>query len=146
MVLATVVSHRNGRHIVSLLFLSLHGDKTSVTNYRPIYLSIIHFIYDQISTHQFGFMRGRSTQQLLILLNDIHINTKAVIYLDFAKAFNWVPHNKLLLKLWKIGITAWRPHGSGLILISAIEVSVSVSTALILAFYQLYLVYLKEAS
>ena len=91
MVLATVVSHRNGRHIVSLLFLSLHGDKTSVTNYRPIYLSIIHFIYDQISTHQFGFMRGQSTQQLLIFLNDIHINTKAqtdVIYLDFAKAFN----------------------------------------------------------
>ena len=58
---------------------------------------------------QFGFMKGCSTlQQLLIFLNSIHEHCKIqtdVIYLDFAKAFDRVPHNELLLKLWKIGIT-----------------------------------------
>ena len=45
---------------------------------------------------------------MLVFLNSIYENNKAqvdVIYLNFAKAFNWVPHNELLLKLWSIGIT-----------------------------------------
>ena len=54
-------------------------------------------------------MKEQSTlQQLLILLNDIHENTKVltdVIYLDFAKAFDCVPHNEFSLKLWNFGIT-----------------------------------------
>ena len=93
------------------------GEKNSVTNYRPIsslciiskvleqliYNKVIACIYTSISTHQFGFMKGCSTlQQLLIFLNSIHEHSKAqtdVIYLDFAKAFDRVPHNELLLKL-----------------------------------------------
>ena len=54
-------------------------------------------------------MNDRSTlQQLLVFLNCIHENSKDqvdIIYLDFAKAFDRVPHNQLLLKLWSIGIT-----------------------------------------
>ena len=108
-------------HCITPIFKS--GNKNSVTNYRPIsllciiskvlerliYNKVIACIYTSISTHQFGFMKGYSTlQQLLIFLNSIHEHSKAqtdVIYLDFAKAFDRVPHNELLLKLWRIGIT-----------------------------------------
>ena len=98
------------------------GNKNSVSNYRPISLLCIvskvleHIIYDKltnvifdrISTRQFGFMKGRSTlQQLLIFLKQIfeHEGQTDVIYLDFSKAFDRVPHNALLLKLWQFGIT-----------------------------------------
>jgi len=45
-------------------------------------------------------MKGQLTiQQLLFFLNDIYENTKAqinVIYLDFAKTFDRVPHTQAL--------------------------------------------------
>ena len=73
-----------------------------------IHEKVTKSISSRISTSQFGFMKGRSTlQQLLIFLKDIyeHKTQTDVIYLDFSKAFDRVPHNELLLKLWQIGIT-----------------------------------------
>ena len=108
------------------------GDKSNVINYRPISLLCIvskvleHLVYNKVSTfivnnnilcHQrFGFCRHHSTtQQLLIFLSNVHralnnCHQCDVIYLDLKKAFDSVPHQELLLKLWKAGVVGslWR--------------------------------------
>ena len=103
------------------------GDKTSVTNYRPISLLCIiskvleRLIYDKIIDLvasslirlQFGFQRGSSTLQQLLLYFHQLITSKEeidVIYIDFLKAFDSMPHSKLLIKLWNMGTTGtlWR--------------------------------------
>ena len=65
----------------------------------------------QLSPHQFGFLSNRSCLTNLLTtytaisksLDKGH--TTDVVYLDFAKAFDTLPHTKLLYKLWRIGIT-----------------------------------------
>ncbi len=57
-----------------------------------------------MSTVQFGFLAGRSTlQQLLVFYTEVEqsMDTRLqsdVIFLDFAKAFDSVPHSELLHK------------------------------------------------
>ena len=106
-------------HLIKPIFKS--GDRNSVRNYRPIsllsvvskvleklvYNSIVDYTSSSISSCQFGFLRGRSTlQQLLIFFNILHNSSSQidVVYLDFRKAFDSVAHNELLLKLWNFGI------------------------------------------
>ena len=63
-----------------------------------------------ITDVQYGFVKGRSTK--LQLLNCSNLWVKAVdskrfvdtVYIDFSKAFDTVPHPKLLYKLPKYGI------------------------------------------
>ena len=101
------------------------GDRDNISNYRPIsllsctskllertiYNKSIDFITNTVvSTHQFGFLKHRSSVQQLLLLNTIynslltHSPTDA-IYLDFRKEFDTVSHPKLHFKLWSSGIT-----------------------------------------
>ena len=101
------------------------GDLSSVCNYRPIsllcilskllesvvYNNIIDFIRPKLSTAQFGFLEKRSSiSQLLTCYSEIIEAFESglsadIVYLDLKKAFDSVPHNELLVKLWRIGIT-----------------------------------------
>ena len=102
------------------------GNKTDPGNYRPVSLtSVICKILEKIikdkmtkfleennllSDLQYGFRQKRScVTQLLSVLNKItkYIEdgeTLDMIYLDFKKAFDSVPHKRLLLKLESYGI------------------------------------------
>ena len=120
---SSVIPNEWKTHKIIPIFKS--GDRSLISNYRPISLLcnvskvLEHIIFNKIINHvtalispcQFGFLRGRSTtQQLILSLNDIHNAVSKgyqtdVIYLDFKKAFDSVPHTNLLIKLWSFGIT-----------------------------------------
>ena len=67
--------------------------------------------YNLLSKYQFGFVKGRST--VLQFLNLLDTWTKHldkyeaidVIYTDFEKAFDKVPHKRLIFKLKKYGLS-----------------------------------------
>ena len=58
---------------------------------------------DFLSDDQYGFVQGRScTTRLLKVVDKLaeildHGGTLDMVYLDFARAFNTVPHKRLLL-------------------------------------------------
>ena len=101
------------------------GDVHDVSNYRPISLlsivsklldRVIHihvseFVKPSLSDFQHGFRKKRScSTQLLGVFHDIGEALDSgkeadMIYLDFSKAFDSVPHPKLLLKLQQHGIS-----------------------------------------
>lgn len=68
------------------------------------------FLESSISKVQFGFMKSHSTlQQLLHFYDSVFLAVSSgspcdVVYLDFTKAFDTIPHNELLFKLLHIGV------------------------------------------
>ena len=103
------------------------GSKKVAGNYRPVSLTsiackvleslirdhVINFMKSNklFTNKQFGFLGGRSTVlQLLILLDQLTEILDGggaidIIYFDFAKAFDRVPHHRLMLKLASYGIS-----------------------------------------
>ena len=102
------------------------GNRSDPGNYRPVSLTCIcckileHIIYSSITKHlqhhevlcdnQHGFCQKRSCEsQLITTINDLAkcLNEKGqcdVLLLDFRKAFDKVPHARLLRKLDHYGI------------------------------------------
>ena len=100
------------------------NDREDVTNYRPIsnlskpslvfekilHTKILNIVQSKISSQQHGFMKRRAT--FTQLLQYVHHLSEAAdkntttfnLYLDFAKAFDKVPHQLILSKLQKFGI------------------------------------------
>ena len=102
------------------------GDKSKAENYRPVSLTSVvcklmeHILCSNISKHldekkilndaQHGFRKRRSCEsQLILTVQDLATNIDSsgqtdVILLDFSKAFDKVPHERLLYKLNYYGI------------------------------------------
>lgn len=102
------------------------GDRTLIANYRPI--SILPFFskviekcierrlskylskFNILSTHQFGFRTGYSTNLALLSFTDNikHAidagNYAGALFIDLTKAFDSINHNILLTKLAAIGV------------------------------------------
>ena len=77
---------------------------------RIVRSSIFAFVETKISYHQHGFVKSMSclTNLLETMDNILEIVGKGspvdILYFDFKKAFDCVPHNRLLLKLKCLGI------------------------------------------
>ncbi len=102
------------------------GSVSEVSNYRPIsLLNILHKVLELIVYSKIiDFIYPKISKTLLMVLSEIdplfnnfyHSYTSVfnsveskrhteIVFLDFAKAFDSVPHNELLYKLWLTGIT-----------------------------------------
>ena len=115
----------NGKLLILLLSIK-KGNKKEPTNYRPVSLTLsvcklmescvwevvwkFWFDCSLINSSQFGFIPNSScVNQLLSFLEDNTLYTDEgnwadSIYLDFSKAFNSVPHERLLQKLSALGL------------------------------------------
>ena len=102
------------------------NNKADISQYRPISLSanvskvfekiLFDRLYLTIETKlhpaQFGFRKNRSAIiQLLLFLNEIYLENDIkenaelwVLYVDFSKAFDKVPHQPLISKIAEMGI------------------------------------------
>ena len=102
------------------------GDRANPSNYRPISLTSIcskllehilyHSIMDHLTAHQilcdkqYGFRPNHSCEtQLLNIVEEIqlsldHHHAVDLVFIDFRKAFDTVPHQRLMKKLHHYGI------------------------------------------
>ena len=115
----------DGVHPKLLKSLANDSSKTDPLNYRPVSLTcilckvyeqilkddIIAFVENKISPQQHGFVKGKSCLTNMLETMDYVMDLLEqgipvdLLYFDFKKAFDTVPHNRLLLKLECLGIS-----------------------------------------
>lgn len=105
----------------SVVLIHKGGDPENISNYRPIsLLSILNKIVEEIMVdqlknhlevnrilveHQYGFRSGRGTQQAVCCLQTCiqealeNNEYPVVVFLDYSRAFDTVPRERLLAKL-----------------------------------------------
>ena len=108
----------------NLSALFKNGSKTDPLNYRPVSLTcvickvfekivrsfIVDFVENKVSKHQHGFVKGKSCLTNLLETVDCVIDLLDegapvdILYFDFKKAFDRVPHKRLIYKLKCMGI------------------------------------------
>ena len=108
----------------SVVPLFKKGSKSDPLNYRPVSLTcvlckvyeqlirrhVLDFLEDRISQDQHGFVKGKSCLSNLLETFDTIFNIidegapVDLLYFDFSKAFDTVPHHRLLSKLENMGI------------------------------------------
>ncbi|KAL5254842.1 hypothetical protein ACHWQZ_G014322 [Mnemiopsis leidyi] len=108
----------------SVVALFKKGTKSDPLNYRPVSLTcilckvyeklvrehLLDFLEGRISKHQHGFVKGKSCLSNLLETFDNILNLLDegvpvdLLYFDFSKAFDTVPHFRLLSKLEGFGI------------------------------------------
>ena len=117
----------------SIIPIFKKDDRTNTGNYRPVSLTSIcsklleHIIYSSIFSHlkdydilceeQHGFQVGKSCEtQLIMTINDfancLNKNSQIdYIFLDFSKAFDRVPHNRLCENCLTMDLVALSCYG-----------------------------------
>ena len=98
-------------NIVPLFFLN--GSRNKSPNYRPVSLtSVVDFLskYKLKNTSQHGFLKARyCLTNLICFFNEMtkwvdQGSPVNIIYLDYQKAFDKVPHQRIIFKLKSNGI------------------------------------------
>ena len=111
--------------IANVVALHKKGSRDQAANHRPVSLTcilskvyqtfvkkhILNHVDSSVSSDQHGFISGRSCTSNLLEAFDTIIDMMDeglpvdVLYFDFWKAFDTVPHYRLLVKLENMGIT-----------------------------------------
>ena len=102
-------------------------DNSALNSYRGISLTCVlakvleKIVHQQLEAHfhkigayhedQYGFRKGRSCADLLLatiddwLIAKDHKKSTSIVFIDLSKAFDNVRHDKLLIKLQKLGVS-----------------------------------------
>ena len=111
--------------LASIVALHKSGSRDEALNYRPVSLTsilckvyekivrkhILNYVSNLISKSQHGFVNKRSCLSNLLETVDAILDILEtgdpvdILYLDFCKAFDTVPHYRLLTKMESMGIT-----------------------------------------
>ena len=111
--------------VANITAIHKKGPTVDAENYRPISITcilskmyerfirtyLLEYVGPKVVSNQHGFLKGKSCMSNLLecidRINDIIASGDGVdiFYMDFQKAFDTVPHYRLMIKLQNLGVT-----------------------------------------